>query len=165
MSHKLNKEFEDKPDFDVLAEHPMEVSNKIKKKLNDDNIHNAIIIKHDKIGEIIPEHCEIKIGKNTIAFIYKPIACHSYNTIKNGKITLKIATIDTMLSFYLAFLYIDKEYYDKNRILCMSKYLFEVQAKNRLAQKGVLKRFSINCYGHQKTLKEIFSIKMKNIKK
>ena len=70
-----------------------------------------------------------------------------------------------MLSFYLAFLYIDTEYYDKNRILCMSKYLFEVQAKNRLAQKGVLKRFSINCYGHQKTLKEIFSDKNEKYKK
>ena len=165
MSHKLNDKFEDKPDFDVLAENPLEVSNKIKKIFNDNDIHNCNIIKHNKIGEIIPEHYEIKIGKNTIAFIYKPIACHSYNIIKNGKTTLKIATIDTMLSFYLAFIYIDSEYYDKNRILCMSKYLFEVQAKNRLAQKGVLKRFSINCYGHQKTLKEIFSEKNEKYKK
>jgi len=165
MSHKLNDKFEDKPDFDVLAENPLEVSNKIKKIFNDNDIHNCNIIKHNKIGEIIPEHYEIKIGKNTIAFIYKPIACHSYNIIKNGKTTLKIATIDTMLSFYLAFIYIDSEYYDKNRILCMSKYLFEVQAKNRLAQKGVLKRFSTNCYGHQKTLKEIFSEKNEKYKK
>jgi hypothetical protein len=165
MSHKVNNEFEDKPDFDVLAENPLEVSNKIKKIFEDNDIHNCIIIKHNKIGEIIPEHYEIKIGKNTIAFIYNPIACHSYNTIKNGKSTLKIATIDTMLSFYLAFIYIDSEYYDKNRILCMSKYLFEVQAQNRLAQKGVLKRFSTNCYGHQKTLKEIFAEKNEKYKK
>jgi hypothetical protein len=165
MLHKLNNKFEDKPDFDVLAENALEVIDKIKKKLNDNNIHNCVIIKHNKIGEIIPEHYEIKIEKNTIAFIYKPIACHSYNMIKSGKTTLKIATIDTMLSFYLAFIYVDSEYYDKNRILCMSKYLFEVQAKNRLSQKGVLKRFSINCYGHQKTLKEIFSEKNEKYKK
>jgi hypothetical protein len=165
MSHSLKNKFKKVPDFDVLAENPSEVSNKIKKKLEDVDINNCTITKHDKIGEIIPEHYEIKVGKQVIAFIYKPIACHSYNVIKEGKNVLKIATIDTMLSFYLAFLYVDKEYYDEKRILCMSKYLFEVQAKNRLAQKGVLKRFSTNCYGHQKTLKEIFSEKNDKFKK
>jgi hypothetical protein len=37
----------------------------------------------------------------------------------------------------------------------MSNYLFEVQEKNRLAQKGLLKRFSINCMGHQETVEEM----------
>ena len=37
----------------------------------------------------------------------------------------------------------------------MSKYLFDVQEKNRLAQKGLLKRFSINCIGHQETVEEM----------
>ena len=60
-----------------------------------------------------------------------------------------------MLSFYLAFTFSDREYYDVNRILCMSEYLFKVQARNRLKQKGVLKRFSINCYGKQNTLESI----------
>ena len=57
-----------------------------------------------------------------------------------------------MLSFYLAFIYADKPYFSKNRLLCMSEYLFKVQARNRLQQKGLLKRFSITCYGEQKTL-------------
>jgi hypothetical protein len=165
MSNKLTKKTQTKPDFDVLSENPLQVTDRIKKKLNENDINNCSIVRHNKIGEIIPEHYEIKIGNDSVAFIYKPIACHSYNTIKNGKITLKIATIDTMLSFYLAFIYVNSEYYDTNRILCMSKYLFEVQAKNRLAQKGVLKRFSTNCYGHQKTLKEIFSEKSEKFKK
>ena len=34
-------------------------------------------------------------------------------------------------------------------MLC--EFLFKVQQKNRLAQKGVLKRFSIECYGKQDT--------------
>jgi hypothetical protein len=37
----------------------------------------------------------------------------------------------------------------------MPKYLFDVQQKNRLEQKGLLKRFSISCYGHQETLEEM----------
>ena len=60
-----------------------------------------------------------------------------------------------MLSFWLAFLYSNRPYYDKDRILCMANYLFEVQEKNRLAQKGLLKRFSINCMGHQETVEEM----------
>jgi hypothetical protein len=73
-----------------------------------------------------------------------------------------------MLSFYLAFLYANREYYDTNRILCMSQYLFKVQQQNRLEQKGLLKRFSIHCYGHQETLEEIRAKKTKkfmNLKK
>ena len=57
-----------------------------------------------------------------------------------------------MLSFYLAFLYADRPYYDHDRIFCMSQYLFMVQSKNRLQQKGLLKRFSLNCIGEQPTL-------------
>ena len=37
----------------------------------------------------------------------------------------------------------------------MSQYLFNVQEKNRLEQKGLLRRFSVNCYGKQLTLEEI----------
>ena len=74
---------------------------------------------------------------------------------------IKIATIDTMLSFYLAFLYSNRPYYDTERILCMSQFLFTVQQKNRLQQKGLLKRFSINCYGHQETLDAIREHKSK----
>jgi hypothetical protein len=64
-----------------------------------------------------------------------------------------------MLSFYFAFYYSDRDYYDENRILCMAQYLFDVQQRNRLQQKGLLKRFSINCYGKQETLEEMRNIK------
>ena len=64
-----------------------------------------------------------------------------------------------MLSYYLAFVYAEKKYYNVDRILCMANYLFELQQKNRLSQKGLLKRFNINCYGHQKTIEEIRSVK------
>ena len=101
-------------------------------------------------------HYEIRIGNDTIAFIYKPIACHSYNVLNIKGQKVKVATIDTMLSFYLAFLYADKPYYNQflERILCISKFLYDVQQKNRLQQTGLLRRFSITCYGHQETLEE-----------
>ena len=78
---------------------------------------------------------------------------------------IKIASIDTMLSFYLAFIYADRPYYDKDRILCMAQYLFQVQSKNRLKQKGLLKRFSIKCYGNQDTLTSVREEKAEMYKK
>jgi hypothetical protein len=36
-----------------------------------------------------------------------------------------------------------------------------VQQKNRLSQKGLLKRFSITCYGHQPSIEEIRAKKSK----
>ena len=151
LQHKLQKI----PDFDVLSEEPMLTAQIVKERLSDIDVKNVKIIKRPGVGEIIAPHYEIKVGNDTIAFIYEPLACHSYNIIKEGGYDVKVATIDTMLSFWLAFLYSNRPYYDKDRILCMANYLFEVQEKNRLAQKGVLKRFSINCIGHQETVEEM----------
>ena len=37
----------------------------------------------------------------------------------------------------------------------MSQFLFDVQKHNRLKQTGLLRRFSINCYGKQPTLESM----------
>ena len=144
-------------DFDVLSNDPETTAEIVKERLKDIGINNVKIIKRSAISEIIPEHYEIKIGNDTVSFIYKPVACHSYNVINIKGQKVRIASIDTMLSFYLAFLYADRPYYNEflERILCMSKFLFEVQQKNRLKQKGLLRRFSIICYGHQESLEEM----------
>ena len=155
MPKNLRKRLEKIPDFDVLAEEPLIVSQIVKERLNDIGLKNVKIIKRPAVGEIIAPHYEIRVGKDVVAFIYEPLACHSYNILKDHGYEIKVATIDTMLSFYLAFLYANRPYYDTDRILCMSKYLFEVQEKNRLEQKGLLKRFSISCMGHQETVEEM----------
>jgi hypothetical protein len=155
MPKKLQHRLQKIPDFDVLTEEPILTAQIVKERLEDIDVKNVKIIKRPGVGEIIAPHYEISVGNDTIAFIYEPLACHSYNIIKEGGYDVKVATIDTMLSFWLAFLYSNRPYYDKDRILCMSNYLFEVQEKNRLAQKGLLKRFSINCMGHQETVEEM----------
>ena len=141
--------------FDVLAENPERCATILKDALQENHIRHVKLIQHTSIGEVVPQHIEVIAENATIAYIYRPISCHSYNTITVDKKEVNIATIDTMLSFYLAFLYADKKYYDKTRILCMSAYLFQVEDHNRLAQKGVLKRFSTKCYGKQETLEDI----------
>jgi len=158
MPSKFRRKVKQYADFDVLAEDPEACCEIILERLEDIGITNAEIIKYEPVGEIIPEHYEIMVGKDdSIAMVYKPIACHSYNVINIEGEKVKIATIDTMLSFYLAFLYTNRDYYNEfsDRIVCMAKLLFDVQEKNRLAQKGLLRRFSINCYGKQETVEEM----------
>ena len=166
MPKNLRNKLEKVADFDVLSNDPETTSEIVKERLKDIGIKNTKIVKREAIGEIIPLHYEIRIGRDTIAFIYKPIACHSYNILSMSGQKVKIATIDTMLSFYLAFLYADKPYYNDflERILCMSKFLFDVQQKNRLQQKGLLRRFSITCYGHQESVEEMRAHKAEKYK-
>jgi hypothetical protein len=142
------------PDFDVLSVNPKKTAEKIKSVLERAN-YKVIIKEHPPIGELVSTHYSVSVNNDYIAFIYEPIACHSYNVIHDGTHDLKIGTIDTLLSYYLAFMYADRDYYDVNRLLCLSSLLFKVQQENRLAQKGLLKRFSIQCYGKQKSLKSI----------
>lgn len=157
LQHKVDRI----ADFDVLSNDPETTAQIVKERLKDIDVKNTKIIKRQSVGEVIPEHYEVKIGSDTVVIIYKPIACHSYNILNIKGQKVKIATIDTMLSFYLAFLYADRPYYNQflERILCMSKFLFDVQQKNRLEQKGLLRRFSITCYGHQESVEEIRSHK------
>lgn len=153
MSKEKSNRMKSIPDFDVIAEEPDKTALIVKERLHqEDDFGDITIIKHSSIGDIIPAHVEVKIGKDSLAFIYKPIACHSYNKINANKKEVYVATIDTILSFYLAFIYADMPHYDKNRLLCIASYLFEVEKRNSLRQSGILKRFSLSCYGEQETL-------------
>lgn len=142
------------PDFDVVTEDPKNTSESVKQVLVKAG-YNVSVKEHDSIGELVSKHYSISVDDEYVAFIYEPISCHSYNVIKDGKHELKIGTIDTLLSYYLAFMYADRDYYDENRLLCLSSLLFKVQQENRLEQKGLLKRFGIQCYGIQQTLTSI----------
>jgi hypothetical protein len=157
MPNNLQQKLQKVADFDALSNEPETTADIVKERLKDIGVKDVKIIKRENVGEIVPVHYEIKIGGDSIAFIYKPIACHSYNVIDINGQKIKVATIDTMLSLYLAFLYSDRPYYNafSDRILCMSKFLFDVQQKNRLQQKGLLRRFSITCYGHQESVEEM----------
>ena len=143
------------PDFDVLSEDIELCATIVKEQLINAGIQNVSEIRHPAVGEIVPARIEILVGTDTIAFIYEPIACHNYNVIHTHGLEINVATIDTMLSFYLAFIY-TKEYAQfRTRIMCMAKFLFDVEQENRLEQRGVLKRFSMNCIGKQKSLTDL----------
>ena len=153
------------PDFDLLSNTPDKTAKKIKEELEKQGVLNVSVQTKPSIPEYLSTHYEIKVGSQPVAYVYKPLACHSYNTVKlDGKI-FRVATIDTMMSFYLLFLYANRPYYNPRRTLCLCEYLFKIQQKNRLKMQGLLRRFSITCYGKQKTLEDIRTEKSKQFKK
>jgi hypothetical protein len=133
--------------IDLLSERPREVAEKIKSFLSSQN-KVATIESQAALGEIIPESFTISIGSAKVVHIYQPVACHNYNeTTYNGH-QIRVATTDTMLNFYLAFLYVGNNGGHK-RVLCTVNSLFDLEKR----QKG--KRFSMNCIGKQQTLLDI----------
>ena len=154
MSSSIKKKFNrENSQFDILAKDVNKAEILIKERLMDKYIDekNINIIQHEPVGsitlQIVPEHTEVKVNNQTVCLIYKPVNCHSYNEIEVDNVKYKIATIDTMLSFFLSFIYSKRDYFNRERILCMADFLYNVQQKNRLSQKGILKRFNIDCYG------------------
>jgi len=153
------------PVFDMLSTSPDKTAKLIKEKLEAADIRDVSIEKKPSVSEYLSTHYEIKVGSQPVVYLFRPLACHSYNTIKVDNKIYRIATIDTMLSFYLLFLYIDRPYFNPKRILCMCEYLFKIQQKNRVKLRGILRRFSVSCYGKQKTIEDIRNDKAEQFKR
>jgi hypothetical protein len=164
MSPSKKENLQKASNFDVIFENPERCALILKEQLERENIKKIKTITHEAIGELIPEHVEVLIDDKPLVMIYKPIACHNYNKIVHGYREINIASIDTILSFYLAFLYYNIPEHIKNRLSCMAKFVFQIQQKNRIEQRGILKRFSIDCYGKQPTLDTIRSEKAEKYK-
>lgn len=164
MSENKKKLVDSIPDFDVISDDIEKCALIAKERLQKDNFKNIKLVRHKEIGEIIPKHIEIIVGKYSMAYIYEPIACHSYNKVTIDGKEIKVATIDTILAFYLSFIYANMPHYDKDRLMCIAMFLFNLKQKNRLEQHGIMKNFSIECYGKQKTLEDIRSEKTEKFK-
>lgn len=151
MDKKNKKKFNEYPDFDVISTDAEKCVNLLVSYIKTKGLKDVSYIKHDGLDEVIAEHYEVKIGSNTVAFIYQSLACYSYNNYEVDKKVAKIATIETIMSMYLAFIYANRDYFNYDKILCLCKLVYDIQQNNRLKQSGLLKRFSIKCDGTQAT--------------
>ncbi len=149
--HKLMRN----PEFDVLSNSPKDLADLIRITLSTNGIERVRVEKMPGIGEIVSDHYKVSVGNDIIVLIYKPTACHSYNTVKLNGQPIKVASVDTMLMLYLAFSYAERDYYNRERIMCLASLLFYIQNENRTVQTGLLKRFGRSCYGTQETLETL----------
>jgi hypothetical protein len=157
------KMFEKIADYDVLAENPKNVAAYVMSKLK--TYGNVKIKKREKFGETIPEGYEVILDNDILAIIYAPLNCYNYNVISENNRNVNIATIDTILSYYLAFTYGNTKLYDTDRLLCIAKHLFEIQEENKLKDKGLFQRFSKPCIGKPESLNDLRDIRAKKYEK
>ena len=134
----------------------------ILKKIGYENVKYK---KHEKIEDLLDVHYELFINDISYVIILKPNACHSYNEIILNNKKIKIASMETILSFYLLFIYVNKSYLDSEEILCNADYLYKILQKNRNKKTGILKRFALTCYGEQLTYQKIKEQKSSKYKK
>lgn len=151
--------------LDVLSEDVKKTVDTIEKYISE---YNPRIDHIKTIGELIPEHYTITINNRIYAYIFQTEACYTYNRLKIKGKNVNIATIFTMMSLYLTFIYNDNKNYNHDRILCTAEMLNSIYLKNRSSRKGILRNYTVNCIGEQETLEDILSRKTeiyKNIKK
>jgi hypothetical protein len=161
MPANKQRQLKNVPDFDVLSTDYEACATALKKALVEAGL-TGVKLKHvANVGEIMPAHYQVLVGSNhdIVCMIFATSGCRSYNVITLDKQKVKVASIETLLYFLLAYTYVDLNYYNSDTIMCMASYIFDVQYHNRLEQKGLLKRFSLSCYGKQETKATIFAEK------
>ena len=142
----------DNPDFEVLSTIPKIVANNVKENLKKNGFINIWIVRHLTASQKISTRYEIFIDQNSICVIYEPTnGCYGYNSLMINNKKVNIATIDTMLFFLIALRYVSTKEYNINRVMCMAQFMFHIQNENILNQKGIFKRFDVDCYGNNKT--------------
>jgi hypothetical protein len=130
-----------------------EIKNKLKKV--------EVVFQKSKT-EILPDHNMIIVDGEVVARIFKTIACHNYNEYHIGGNKINVATIDTILYFFLAFYFLEDSQDARIRILCLCAYLLKLEHKDKLSNEGLFKRYGIKCLGKQDNLIDFLISKQEN---
>lgn len=150
--------------FNVFHEDIDKCATTLQEQLKTAGIKNIKTMTQKQVIDMSPETIHIMYEKNVIVSLYRPVACHNYNLYKIAGNELRIATIDTILNFFLLFTYIYPFKEMKSRFLCMTSFLFDLEESHRVDGTGLLKRFSYTCIGEQPTLDSMRREKAEKIK-
>lgn len=131
-------------EFDVVSADPKRTCSALLKALP-----GASLRTHAPVGTLIGTHYSIYMDGKHLLIVFPTMACHNYNLVKDvhGN-KVKVGTVDTLFSFYLVFLYADRDYIDPARIMCSCSTLFRSRDRSQ-------RRFTATCYGKQETLADI----------
>lgn len=145
------------PAYILLSDNHVETAAEIAALLAKEFGKRTVQIKsHPRLNELIPSHQEVLVAGEHTVFVYQTIACHSYYPIEIGsRRTLRIASMDTILSLYLAFLLSERKYYEPTMLICLAQYYVDRVAHLRTMGKPPLPPVALDCLGYQPTLMDI----------
>lgn len=110
------------------------------------------LIPHTKEYKFINSFYEIEINGQSLLYIFTTNSCQSYNKITYKGKSYNIATIDTILSIYYAFEFINESSINMVNILSYCYLLESIHSNNKT---NILRRFYLPCIGHQTTIEDI----------
>lgn len=142
--------------FDVMLKEPELGATILKEQLDEEGFKHVKIEKHDPAPEPFDKHMgnsiELNIdGKNVVNLFY-PISCHSFNLLFENRQRVNIASIDMIMNFYLAQIYLPESKYNKEKLLCICEQLMKIRKKHKFVKRGILRQFAIRCLGDERTL-------------
>jgi hypothetical protein len=99
-------------------------------------------------SEVVPRFVDIANKEGKIVMrVFETAACHSYHPMKNG---IKVASIPTLLQFFLAYLYAGASEGDITHLLCVAQRLVDLAHSKEKRRYALLT--PVDCLGHQETL-------------
>ena len=116
-----------------------------------DKLSKGHKVETHEASEILPARTDILDNEGAVLYqFYETQACHSYHTTGEG---IRIASIPTLVMFFMALIYSGEPRDDVSRLLCVAQRLVE------LADNKPKRRFALltpsQCLGVQKELLEL----------
>ena len=113
----------------------------------------------EEYGELLPAHADIVHGEKLLVRVFETTACHSYHKLNSG---LLVASIPTLLNFFFAMLYADKEFLEhtsRQRLVCTAHKLMEIA--NNTSKRRFKLLTPITCLGKQEEITDLMRKKGK----
>lgn len=107
---------------------------------------------HEKRGEIVPVHIEVRYHSVPVALLYQETACHAYLSfpLKDGR-SISLGSMDTLITIYYAISIFTKRARELiPGIDSKIASLIQLNQMNRRMKDPNIPSFPINCDGYQK---------------
>lgn len=119
-----------------------------------------------KGGDMIPKIKILSYGKEGLVYIIQQSACHSYVNVpmKYPITSMRIASMDTLITLYFSMSLIQSVYFDVRSIECLANQMVHLSIYSRKHMNQVKLPFvSILCSGHQTSFPSLIRAKVKRL--
>jgi hypothetical protein len=118
-------------------------------------------------GDLIPPMYIFIRNRKHFLIIFQETACHSYMTAPiSGKESIRLASMDTLITLYLALYLLKSKFVDLASFECLAKELIHISMEARMKPHNFVFPFiSIQCSGKQTSVPSLIRQKIQRIQK
>lgn len=118
-------------------------------------------------GDLIPPMYVFIRNRKHFLIIFQETACHSYMSAPiSGKDTIRLASMDTLITLYLALYLLKSKFVDMASFECLAKELIHISMDARVHPHNFVFPFiSIQCSGKQTTMPSLIRQKIQRLQK